>query len=383
MIAGMLAAWWLAIAAVTVGALRRPGRRGVTTSHGADARACAGARVLLVRPCTGDAASTRAAMATRPHVGADVQLRWVGVVAETADPAWPLVQHTAAALRDAGTDAHALVSHARGPNRKAEQIDAAVRRFGGDVDAIVVVDADVDLDAFALESVLASLLADPGVGVSWSAPVEVHAHTRGDRRSRAILGGSLHAFVLLRALDPGLLVGKLFAIRPATLAAIGGAASLRLHLGEDFELSRRVREQGLRVVCCDAVATSVVSDRAYATVLDRYTRWLAVVRAQRPARMVSYPLLLAAVPLLLALAVACAPAQPWIAATAILATLLLRRAITWLAAARAGLPRAIALHEALAGDVLLLHAWLRALRGAPIAWAGQRLRLGRDGRLQP
>lgn len=376
MIAGLLAAWWLAIAAVTVGAARRH-------EHVEAARPDRPTRVLLVRPCTGDAASTRAAMATRPRVDDGVHVRWVGVVADTDDPAWPLVERTVAGLRQAGIDAHALLSRARGPNRKAEQIDAAVRHFGDDVDAIVVVDADVDLTEVPLAAVLAPLLSDAEVGVTWCAPVEPHAHTGGDRRSRAILGGSLHAFVLLRALDPTLLVGKLFAIRPATLAATGGAASLRHHLGEDFELARRVRAAGLRVVCSEAIAPSLACDRSYAAVLDRYTRWLAVVRAQRPARLLSYPLLLAAVPCYLALAIACAIAAPVTAALAIAAALLLRQAISRLAAARGGLAKAIPLHEALAGDVLLLHAWLRALRGAPIAWAGQRLRLGRDGRLQP
>lgn len=337
-------------------------------------------RVLLVRPCTLAAPSTIAAMATVPRAPAGVQLRWIGVVADADDPAWPHVQAIAASLDSRGLPAAALLSYARGPNRKAEQIDAAVARFGADADVLVVVDGDVDLASLDLAALLAPLGAPcTDVGVTWASPIEADAATLGDRLSRAILGGSLHAFALLAALDPGLLVGKAFALRLETLASIGGAASLREYLGEDFELARRVRARGLQLRRCTTVR-SLARGRGLGAVLERYTRWIAVVRAQRPARMVSYPLLLAATPLLLLGALLGAP--PLAAAGFASGALALRAAVTRLAARRSG-ATSPNLPLALLADLLLLAAWARATVIRELRWAEHRLRLGRDGRLQP
>ncbi|MFO0634076.1 MAG: hypothetical protein U0168_14620 [Nannocystaceae bacterium] len=79
------------------------------------------------------------------------------------------------------------------------------RAFGADADVIVVVDADVDLGSLDLAALLAPLgIPCTDVGVTWAAPIEADlATTLGGRLSQAILGGSLHAFSLLAALDPG------------------------------------------------------------------------------------------------------------------------------------------------------------------------------------
>ncbi len=370
----LLAAWSAVLAGfVATVALR-------SRARSQPAAPLAAARVLLVRPCTLADPATIAAMATVPRAPTGAQLQWVGVVAHAEDPAWPHVRAIAASLAAHGMAAQALLSHARGPNRKAEQIDAAVARFGADADVIVVVDADVDLGSLDLAALLAPLGAPcTDVGVTWAAPIEAEATTLGDRLSRAILGGSLHAFSLLAALDPGLLVGKAFALRRETLESIGGAASLREYLGEDFELARRVRARGLQLRRCTTVR-SLARGRRLGAVLERYTRWIAVVRAQRPARMISYPLLLAAAPLLLLGAVLTAP--PFAAVAFATVALTLRAAAARLAAQRSGAaPPGLAL--ALLADSLLLAAWLRAAAIRELRWAEQRLRLGRDGRLQP
>lgn len=116
-------------------------------------------------------------------------------------------------------------------------------------------------------------------------------------------------------------------------------------------------------------------------VTSRFGRWLSVVRAQRPALLLSYPLLFfPTLPLLLLSLLASAL---WlglaIAGLAITARVLV--AIAALSASR----RRVALRDlafAPLADVVLLVAWLRALASRRVEWRGQQLRLSRRGELQ-
>jgi ceramide glucosyltransferase len=374
-VTGLLAAWALAyMAMVAVVATRRPAA--------VRPRARARRRVLVVRPCTGDDATVTRAMATMPTAVADLEVTWVGCVADAEDAAWPLVQRCATALRARGVDAHALLTGATGPNRKAEQVAHAHAMHGGGHDALVIIDADVDMATVDLDALLAALggTLDDGriVGATWCPPAEPRATTWADRLSQAVLNGSWHAFSVLARLDPRVVVGKTLAIDAEAIARIGDLHELRHYLGEDFELGRRIEAAGLVVHAVPRPVASLVAGRSLAQVVERYTRWLWVVRAQRPWRLLGYPLLIAAAPLLLVGAALVAPLAPMTAVGVAVSTFAARLAVTMVSGSgRVGAP------IALAADVLLLVALLRACTRRSVRWAEHTLRLGGDGRLQP
>jgi ceramide glucosyltransferase len=108
----------------------------------------------------------------------------------------------------------------------------------------------------------------------------------------------------------------------------------------------------------------------------RLARWLRVIRAQRPALLATYPLVLAPLPGQLLLAAA-------LGAPALAALALAGRLVVALLARRAsGLPLPGAALDALVADPLLLAAWLAALGSRRFRWRGVPLRIGPGGRLE-
>lgn len=379
MVSTLLAAWAIAYAAMVVVVASRRGAR-------VRDRGVHGRRALIVRPCTGLRGGVVHAMATLPVCPPGMTLTWIGCVADADDPAWALVQRCAATLRGHGVDAHAMLTGARGPNRKAEQIAIVDDAHGGQGEVLVVIDADVDLATVDLRSLVSPLggTRDDGrvVGASWAAPIERDADTPGDHMSRAVLGGSWHAFTVLARLDRSVIVGKALAVSRAALNRIGPLAELRHYLGEDFELGRRIEQAGFAVHASPSTVMSLATGRSVADVVERYTRWLWVVRAQRPLRLLGYPLLIAAAPLLIAGAIAIAPIAPVLAAGVGLSTLLARLAIATIAARAGRIPRISAL-DALRADALLLFAFACACRRRTVRWAEHTLRIDAEGRLEP
>lgn len=372
--------WALAVGCVEVEAVRRLAfarLRPPRPPGGAIA-----ARVLVIRPCAGrdpwlDKALTSLASARRSFA-----LACRIAVADASDGAHPAAVAAAGALAAAGIDATVILTAPRGPNRKAAQLAAVVAAEEAPFDLILVADGDVDLAGADLDALVAPLLARPDLGSTWAPPVEVSpARTLGDRASGALLGASLHAFPLLARLDRGGLVGKLFAVRAAALAQVGGFGALTAHLGEDMELSRRLRRAGLAVEAAPIVARSLASGRTWDQVEDRFGRWIKVIRAQRPALLASYPLLFFATLPIVALALAAAPSSPAIAAAVIAAAVALRLAVAFAASSASG--RRVALADVALADALLACAFLRALRSRRVVWRDKALRIDRRGLLRP
>lgn len=375
-VSALLGGWAAAYAAMAiVAACRRPLRVG---EHGA-----ALSRVLIVRPFAGMPNGVAGAMTTMPHDGGTRSLTWVGCIASDTDPAHSHVEAAVAALRARGVSATLQTTGALGPNRKADQIAIATGHHAKGHDAVVIVDADVDLASLDLDALLQPLggRADDGrtIGLVWSAPHESEAHTTGDRASAAILGASWHSFGVLARLDRHVVMGKAIALRTADLATLD-LASLRKHLGEDFELGRRVEAAGMAVHLATTVR-SVVEARPLRAVLARYVRWLWVVRAQRPLRLLAYPLLFAAAPLLLLGAMMIAMHDPTMAATIAATTIAARHGIAALATASVRAPARSAFDPWLA-DALLLAAFVVAWLGRTVRWADRPLTIGQDGLLE-
>ncbi len=370
-LAGGWVAAYLGFASSAVVAAGRARRKPLPSAH---AR-----RILVVRPCTGQPTFLAATLASTSRLRHPGELVVRFTVADARDPAWPLVRDAAARLREDGIDARALVAATRAPNAKAGQLARATADAAA-FDIVAVIDADVALEGPELVGLSTCLNAD--VGAAWT-PVQERQPPRtvGDRASSAILGRSLHAFDLLGRLDRGGLVGKCFAVRTDALLAVGGFAAVAHHLGEDMELSRRLADAGFRTAVTARPAGSVAGDRSLRDVVARYRRWLLVMRAQRPWRLLAYPLLIcAALPLALigvGLALGGVTAGLAVAALALLVRVAVVAA-TEGATARRGLAAVV---DAFVADAVLAWAWGSALGARQTQWGGRQLRLGRDGRL--
>lgn len=337
-------------------------------------------RVLILRPCAGD----EPGLTERLIATADARLRapWALrlCLASAQDAAFPAASAAVSALRARGLDAGVVLAPPRAPNRKCCQLAAGVEPG---FDAILCADSNVDLAGADLDALLAPLAH--GASASWAPPVERGAAlTAGDRASQALLGGSLHSFPLLAGLDPAGMVGKLFAVRPEALAAIGGFDALSRFLGEDMELARRLLAAGGRVVAAPLVAPTAASGRSLGEVLARTSRWLQVIRAQRPALLLSYPALFFCTLPAIGLAAAGAAVAPLLSLAALCLALGGRLVIALGAACLSGRPSGLAgaVLDALLADALLAAAWVDVLLRRRFAWRGVPLRFGPGGELR-
>lgn len=342
-----------------------------------------GREVHLVRPCAGSEPELVRSLSSLPEA-AGARLVVSFCIEREDDAARPAIDAALATLLARGVEGRLVISRAAGPNRKVQQILAALRSEAArDVDAqiVLVADSDVDLEGYPLSELVLPLLRDRAVGAVWAAPHEAGSpSSAGDLASGALLGASLHSFALLAELDPAGLVGKCFAARRSTLERTVRLDELDRYLGEDMELSRRLVERGATIELAATGVRSLAAGRQLGATVERFGRWLAVIRAQRPALLVSYPLMF--FPLTSIALFALALATP-IAGLAVSVALVVRLATAWAARrATSGSTRLGDLARDVAfAEVTLAAAWLRALSSRRFAWRERWMRLGPDGRL--
>jgi ceramide glucosyltransferase len=370
-------AWSIVVASIQIEAIRRAFRRKLPAPPRP-----VGARVLLIRPCAGLEASLDRTLASLADASRSFEVRCRFALENDGDPALAAAGRAVVALDALGIDARVVLTSAAGPNRKAAQLAAVIAREIEPFDVILVADSDVDLAGVDLDALVAPLAIAHGPDAVWAPPSEHGvARTTADRASAAVLGASLHAFPLLAGLDPRGLVGKLFAVKRGALAATGGFDAFTAHLGEDMEIARRLLARGGTIAVAGANARSLASGRSLDQVVGRFARWLAVIRAQRPLLLASYPALFFATPTIVAIATIASPAAPRVALAAVVIAVVSRLAVA-LAAARAsgrpvGLGRAVV--ESALADALLAAAFARCLCTRRIVWRAGVVTIGRTG----
>ncbi|MCS6900864.1 MAG: glycosyltransferase [Polyangiaceae bacterium] len=339
------------------------------------------ARVLLIRPCAGhEPTLERALSSSRVLASVAPEARVVLAVASFQDNAFPVAVRVQQLLAIEGLAASVQETQATTPNAKSGQLAAVLTQEAADV--ILVADSDVELGEAELRGLLRTLSC-PKVSAAWVPPAEVGpCKTWGDRASQALLGSSLHAFPVLSGIDRAGMVGKLFAVKRTALEAVGGFEALTDVLGEDMELARRLAGRGFRVEVVPLLARSLAVGRSVGAAVERYTRWLQVIRAQRPALLLTYPLLFFPTLPLLLLSVA-APLHPWVAwTTAVLAlagrlwVAMVARILVDRSAPRGGLGVDVML-----ADLLLMASFVRALSRRTVEWRGRTLAITPRGRL--
>ena len=342
--------------------------------------------VLMVRPCAGREPGLEANLMSVLNMQPTKCLSVLHVVPYN-DPAVPTVQRACLHLRRAGWQAHCLVSQPHGANHKVAQL-AQSEELWAAYQAVVCVDSDVQLDNFCLRQLLAPL-GDPRCGAVWAPFVPADpCHTWGDRALQAVLGGSLHGFRLLGALDRHGMVGKVLALRPAALRAVGGWQALTAFLGEDMELGRRLRRAGYKIHVANGFTHTWPPQRNLRSAWERMVRWLMVIRSQRTRLLWSYPLVFFPTAPLCLLAGAGAWLGPQPTATLwgaglILMACAVRLSLGWACRRLYGWRPSwrMLIVDALLADALLACAWLRALGSRRLRWRQRFLRLDRRGHM--
>lgn len=392
MLAAHVAAWlaiawsatlvWLAIGA----ALRRHRLERRFAARGtAIQRTSAGPVVLIIRPCAGEEPDLLGNLCSVAAARSSLPLQVVMAVDDPADRARPAIDQALVELREAGIAASFEVFGNRGPNRKASILTGVLERHP-EPDVVVNIDSNVDVSGFDFDRVIAPLLADDRIGtiwVPWSERPGAGTRGLGARASEALLGGSLTAFPLLCGIHPEGLVGKFWAAPRSAIDRIG-FADLVDYLGEDLEMARRLRALGLRIEAASLLVRSPGGPASFAAAIERFARWMLVVRAQQMPLSFSYPAFFFATPMVLVLAGLAAFARPDLGLIAGGMTVLARAIVTLAARHWSGRGLAIgpALIDAVLADLVLGLAWLRAWTSREVWWRGHRLRVDRDGRLR-
>jgi hypothetical protein len=345
-------------------------------------------RLLVLRPFE-RIEEAEAARLRETHRAASGTVDVVACVPSEASVTVPLPERTL--LAASGIDDHAP------KNRKVMHLDAGLRlaRERGLVSpdtVIVQVDGDVALRPFDLDALAFALRARAHGGLAFAAPVPHGGERLAAFAARAVIAGSPHAFAALWALarvtkSPPAIAGKLVAFEAKTLDGIGGYAAIADAIADDIALVERVHARGGPVFLSSRAAITVDPSRTVAKVLAQLTRWVQVATAHRPGLLVTYPLLMAPLPLLVPLAAwahASGEALAWAVPLAVLAA----RSVLVAALARGPYRgRAPALFPlaplaVLASDALLFAAFVRALRRGPIVWAGRRYDVAPGGRIR-
>lgn len=376
-------AWALTVAIISLRAcalaLRHKKSQQVSSNH----PSC---RVLLIRPCAGKEPALAQALASTRDMKYSVNLAVRFTAASEDDSAIPTMQQVAKELKSAGMDAAVVIAPTDSPNHKIGQLAHCVQKEIQDFDFVINVDSDVNIAHLNLDEMLAQFQQDELLGAVWCPPVEggKTIQTVADRASFAILASSLHAFPLLAHLDPRGLVGKVFVIRSDALTAIGGFTSLQQYLGEDMALAKQLLQAGWSLQADPQVVVSLASKRSLRQVIDRYHRWLAVIRAQRPWLLGSYPLLFLAIPSLSLLLIAGAALQAvtLVDAGLIIGVMIFIRLLT---IAVAQFVSGLRLQfwrwpgDMMLADAILAIALFRSLTTRVIRWRGKHLKIEASG----
>jgi ceramide glucosyltransferase len=258
-------------------------------------------------------------------------------------------------------------------NRKVGHLAYALATLPREPNCVVVcADADVRVDGALLVGLVEALGA--GAALASAAPRPSVGDCVAGHAVRGLLVQSHHSFAVLDVMSAGAkaVCGKALALSPAAEAEL---VRLGDCIGEDLELAQVLHERGLAVALTTAPA--IVPQQAGAPVrpvLERFTRWMQVLRAHRPTLFPTVPLFFAPTPVLMVLA-------------AFVSTPAAAAALAFLVAARIALanrldPRVGLRFEWLLAEMLLLVCWFEALRVGPtVTWRGRRYALRSGGRM--
>lgn len=347
-------------------------------------------RLWLLRPCEGDEPNLEANLASslHPYPG---ESRVLLLVPSREDPSFQVAERIAA--RDPARVEVVVTAVRSTLNRKSAHLAVGLARAAtaaAPPELIAQADSDICLDEGSLADVVCALGDDQRVAAAFAVPVEHGEKTFGDLAASGLLSASHQDFFALAAVAEATrgipaLAGPFAVHRRAALEQTGGFENLEELLGEDFEIGRRLHVLGLRIEVSALPARSLIAHRPFRQVLSRTARWATVVKRQRGPLFLSYPLLLAPLPVVLPAAAALAALGD---TRALIAAGLLTAARTALAWQLRRIHRApVWPHTALlldfAAEVLMAIGSACAAVTSRVTWRGRRLEVLRGGLVRP
>jgi hypothetical protein len=175
------------------------------------------------------------------------------------------------------------------PNRKVGHLLNALGTLETAGRVVLAVDADVAVTGALVEGLAAPVAA--GAALSTAAPTPVGAKDLAGRAVTGLLRHSHHSFRALHAMSAGAkaVCGKALGLSPVAAEELKALAD---HLGEDLELAKRLHEKGLDVALCEAPAVVPLGAMpSWEPAVERFTRWMQVLRSHRPGLYPTVPLL--------------------------------------------------------------------------------------------
>jgi len=272
------------------------------------------------------------------------------------------------------------------PNRKVGHLLHALEVLETAGRVVLVVDADVAVTGALVEGLVAPVEA--GAALSTAVPTPVGARDFAGRAVTGLLRHSHHSFRALHVMSAGAkaVCGKALGL---SAVAAGELKALAEHLGEDLELAKRLHERGLDVALCEAPAVVPLGETpSLGPAVERFTRWMQVLRSHRPGLYPTVPLLFT--PTLPLVLLSLLQGSPTLAA-ATGALVLTRTLLAWrLSVLSTPLPpgegrgegRPADVHTWLLGEALLLAAFIRSLwNHRTVTWRGRTYELLPGGRM--
>ncbi len=291
-----------------------------------------------------------------------------------ADPADPAHIDIARLQREyPGVSTRVIATTNNAPNKKVGSLEILAReaRF----DAMLVNDGDILVENDYLARVM-SLLEDDNTGLvtclyrgrGTSLPARAEALGIATEFAPSVLVARLLS-------SSGFALGATMAFRRRELDAIGGFASIREFLADDYQLGARISALGKRVVMSGTVVETNLGAGTWQDVWKHQVRWSRTLRISRPGGYFGYGITQATVWCMLAALLG----HPGIA----IAGLIVRLGAAHFALCALGQPGVVRLAAVPVRDLLGFAVWCAGLVGNEVEWRGTRFRLVADGRIEP
>lgn len=256
------------------------------------------------------------------------------------------------------------------PNAKVGSLEVLAREAAHPI--LLVNDADILVAPDYLTRVI-SLLESPNVGLV-TALYRGRASSYASRAEALGIATEFAPSVLVARLlsSSGFALGSTMAFRATDLNAIGGFASIRDYLADDYQLGARISALGKRVALADTVVETNLGSGTWRDVWKHQVRWSRTIRISRPAGYFGYVVTQATFWCLIAALLG----HPLIASIGIVVRVLAA------VAAMFALNFPFSALAVILRDFFGLAVWAAGMVGNTVEWRGFRFRLHKDGRIE-
>ncbi len=153
---------------------------------------------------------------------------------------------------------------------------------------LLVNDGDIVVAPDYLTRVI-GLLEDPNVGLVTGLYCARGASLASNAEALGIVTEFVPSVLVARLLSSsGFALGATMAFRAKDLEAIGGFASIREYLADDYQLGARIAALGKRVAMSDSVVITNLGAGSWRDVWKHQLRWSRTIRVSRPAGYFGY-----------------------------------------------------------------------------------------------